>query len=165
MARGRVAEQADEIDFSWARANDVETIARRLVGQYHPHLREAAIRAYFRPKARKVHQKVVVADIRLPSPLITAIAADLEFAVDYIITVGLDRWATIPDEKRGPWIDHELCHAAGRDPETEKWTLCAHDIEEFEAVVPRWGTTWRKDLDSFAKVCVQIPLLGIKDEA
>ena len=57
-----------------------------------------------------------------------------------------------------PYIDHELCHAAGRDPETQAWTLRTHDVEEFEDIVKRWGTKWRFDLERFAVACTQMPL-------
>ena len=158
MGRRAPANEQHEVDLSWERAHDVEGIARDLIARHHPRLIEATVRAYYRPKARKVCQKTVVADIRLPSPLLKAICADLEFPVDYILTVGADRWAAIPVDRREPWIDHELEHAAGRDPETELWTLRTHDIEEFEAIVTRWGTKWRADLDGFARACMQMPL-------
>ena len=92
MARRAPVARDEEVDLSWERAHAVEKLAQGLADRYHPRLREASIRAYFRPHARKVFGKVVVADIRLPSPLIKAICADLEFPVDYIITVGADHW-------------------------------------------------------------------------
>lgn len=60
------------------------------------------------------------------------------------------------EDKREPLLYHELCHLY-YDDETEKMSLVGHDVEDFYAVVRRYGD-WQKDLEKFNMAAQQLRL-------
>jgi hypothetical protein len=70
--------------------------------------------------------------------------------------IGHDAWEKLSAEQRIIVLDHELCHAAGQDL-LGRWTLTGHDVEEFSAIIRRYGT-WTADLQLFAKEVAQLSL-------
>ena len=58
-------------------------------------------------------------------------------------------------------LDHLLCHAAGRDGETDEWKLAPHDVQEFTAVIKRHGLDGSPGLRSFVEAAKQLTLVGV----
>lgn len=77
---------------------------------------------------------------------------------DYIVWFDAEWWAEATPIQREALVYHELCHAeqaADRDGEPKfddagrpVWTIKGHDVEEFSAVVRRYGA-WSPDIRLF----------------
>lgn len=77
---------------------------------------------------------------------------------DFIMTLDAEWWAQATPLQREALVYHELCHAEHaktRDGDlrfTEEglpvWAIRGHDIEEFQAVVRRYGA-WSPDITAF----------------
>lgn len=74
---------------------------------------------------------------------------------DALIYIDHTYWVGYPD-KREPLLYHELCHLY-YDEETEKVTTVGHDVEDFYAVIRRYGD-WQKDLEKFNMAAQQLAL-------
>lgn len=78
---------------------------------------------------------------------------------DFLIVLDATWWATATPTMREALVYHEMCHcqqatdADGEPKFTDDgrpvWTIKGHDIEEFEAVVRRYGA-WAPDIARFA---------------
>lgn len=80
---------------------------------------------------------------------------------DFVILLRRSFWTheEVTPQQRRALLDHELCHAAmkydarGEPVEDERgrkvYRTRRHDIEEFRAIVERYGT-WTSDLEAFA---------------
>jgi hypothetical protein len=85
------------------------------------------------------------------------------FLPDYVVTVDAQWWADATDLQREALVHHELMHvrqALDRhgEPRINRLTgepiymLVAHDIEEFNKTVERFGL-WKGDVEQFARTC------------
>lgn len=74
---------------------------------------------------------------------------------DALIYLDHTYWVAFPD-KREPLLYHELCHLY-YDEETAKVNLVGHDVEDFYAVIRRYGD-WQKDLEKFNIAAQQLAL-------
>jgi DNA-binding Lrp family transcriptional regulator len=88
------------------------------------------------------------------------------FLPDYIVTISADFWREATDLQREALMHHELSHvqqALDRDGEPRFNTqtgepiycLVAHDIEEFNKTVERYGL-WKDDVRQFAETCARV---------
>lgn len=68
--------------------------------------------------------------------------------VDFILKFNWTAWQRLTGFQRAALVDHELQHCSF-DLEANKAVIVPHDIEEFGAIVRRWGL-WRPDLVRFA---------------
>ena len=109
----------------------------------HRHLDRAAIAYLFR---EHIEGKLGVA---------AKCSANVRFLADRDYTIEFDwqAWKALSPEQRIALVDHELCHCAGRDAKGN-WTLARHDVEEFTAIVGRYGC-WRPELQGFVRVASQ----------
>jgi predicted metallopeptidase len=150
----------EPLRIEWSRLPSAEALVEDLVPKYHQHLRSARIGCVARPKAGKRHGKTIYASIKRADDVLNVLRADDVGRFAYVIVVGHDAWEKLSADQRRIVIDHELCHAAGQDP-LGRWTLTGHDVEEFSAIIRRYGT-WTADLQLFAKEVAQlsIPLEG-----
>jgi hypothetical protein len=105
----------------------------------------------------------VYATIKRADDVLNVLREDDPGRFAYVIVIGLDAWEKLSTDQRRIVLDHELCHAAGQDPQG-RWTLTGHDVEEFSAIIRRYGT-WTADLQIFAKEVAQLsmPLEGKPD--
>ena len=76
-----------------------------------------------------------------------------------LVEVNWEAWFLLTPAQKVALIDHELCHF-GRE-EDEKtgevtYVTLPHDVEEFAAVVQRWGI-WKHDLERFARAVTDAP--------
>lgn len=130
-----------------------------LVGNHFRHLDEARFALAWR-KALKPDPdgKLVLGKCRKCSDL------DRELAeYDFVIILNREAWLEDFDpQQREALLYHELCHAGvtrGKDGEIKRdekgrivFRLRKHDIEEFSAVVERYGL-YKADLAHFAEKC------------
>ncbi len=158
MARRRAKTLSVRVE--WVRVPEADDLVRELVAAHHPHLARARIVCIGRPKAAKIHGQVVLAKFRRVSRAMNAV---LLAAVDgparqfdYVIEIGMDRWAGMEPARRRIVVDHELEHGAGQD-EKGRWGLRGHDVEEFGTIVRRHGL-WHGALRDFAKEIQQLAL-------
>jgi len=72
-------------------------------------------------------------------------------AADYILTLSNDAWKIFTAKQRRALIDHELAHIVRKETNKGiKWKLRHHDIEEFNAIVQRYGE-WLPSVTKFRK--------------
>lgn len=138
-------------------ADQAKLIGRALVAEQHRHLRKERIGYLFRKKLAgrdKIHQ---LARASLAGRKLAYYAE-----IDFLIEVNWEAWMHITPTQRVALIDHELCHFGvdeDKDGKT-KHLILPHDLEEFGAVVGRWGF-WEEGLAQFgATVREQLELLG-----
>jgi len=83
---------------------------------------------------------------------------------DFILTLDAEFWDTANERQREALIFHELMHCAqAQDKEGEPrfdpeglpvWAIRAHDIEEFNEVVRRYGA-WKEDVAAFIRAATE----------
>jgi hypothetical protein len=120
-----------------------------LVATLHRHLSDASIGYVFREDMSS-HDKTTLAKA-------SKAGSKLGFytGLDLCIDVNHTAWLNLSPEQRVALIDHELCHFGME--ETDKGTqyvLLSHDVEEFGAIVSRWGL-WKPDLHAFGRVVAE----------
>lgn len=123
-----------------------EAIGAVLVETLHRHLTDAQIAFVYREKM-KTRDKVVLAKASLAG-------SKLEFFtdIDLVVEVNWETWGRLTDEQRAAVMDHELCHFGMEEDENgTKYVLLHHDVEEFGAIVTRWGL-WKPDLRDFGLI-------------
>lgn len=136
-------------DVSYAAARQPAAIGQVLVGTIHRHLRNRDIGYLYRQKMERNGKTVLGKASKVGAKL--AYFSDLEF----LIEINWSAWAGLTARQRIALVDHELCHLGIEDTdEGEKLLMIPHDLEEFGAVVQRWGM-WQPDVANFAKVCQQ----------
>jgi hypothetical protein len=136
-------------------------ILAKVVKQWHPHLKDAAIAlAWRRGLKRDKDGLMVLGKAKKASDL------DKELKpFDFCIILNEEMWGTLNAEKRAALIDHEACHCqVSIDDETGEpkrdergrtiWRLRKHSIEEFEEIPQRHGL-YKKDLERFARICLE----------
>lgn len=152
---------SDSDEKDWVRLIAAETIVDTLIPKYHRHLSSANIVCLARPKAAKKNGKASWAKASKESPLVQALMEDKHEPVDYLIVFGKDVWDTLPPPARIALVDHELHHFLGQDDVTGEWGMEPHDIEEFAAIIKRYGP-WRPDVEAFFRNAgAQLALPGL----
>ncbi len=124
-------------------AEQPRAIGEALVRTLHKHLERAQIAYLFR---EQIEGKLGVA---------AKCSAKVRFLADRDYTIEFDwkAWKALSPEQRIALVDHELCHCGGRD-EKGNWTVQRHDVEEFTAIVGRYGC-WRPELQGFVRTASQ----------
>lgn len=136
-------------------ASPAEQIAREeLIGPYHPHLAEARILYLFTNQERKSKGKVVVAFTSKLSGAAKYLSSgdteDIDEGYDFLILISAEVWEQFTESQRRAMVDHELSHCVGEETDDGfKWTITAHDVEEFSAVIERHGL-WNREVRHFA---------------
>jgi len=158
MAKKPADPQAKE----WRRMPELDPTVADLVAKHHPHLERAHIVCVGKPKAGKKGNRYNVAKFRKVTALYRTLLGEYE-EVDYLIEVGLDQWERLEARQRRIVLDHELCHGGGQDEEG-RWTVVEHDLEEFRAIVKRYGK-WSPDVELFVDAVAQLPLAFAKESS
>lgn len=145
-----------------------EIVARLEELDEFAHLREgdAVFLFLMRAETKVKAGRVVLGEVALPrfqgglAPLGTWLLAKACGGIvpDFIMILDAPWWADATPLQREALVYHELCHCIhARDKEGELkfndaglpvWGLIGHDIEEFRAVVKRYGA-WAPDIESF----------------
>lgn len=138
---GKEKQAKKKDDLQYFDAKEAEDIAKKLIPDFHPHLKNVPIMYLFNGKKMK------------PWAQIGARSAKERFISGYffLMEVNHAQWVLLTDAQREALVDHELCHA-GIDSETGEPYLIDHDIEEFSIIVERHGL-WREDVKLFGRVC------------
>ena len=139
---------------------EAETIASELISEFHPHLDGCKIAYLFKVSAgtkRKTSgregKKITMAKTSMV-PIKTRTLFEIEGISPYIFVIEFDVniWNDLPDTSKKALVDHELLHC-GND--TDGYYIRHHGIEEFSAILQRWGT-WTQDVKEFAETAVQV---------
>ena len=130
-------------DEKYRLAPEVGIVARELIEDHHTHLSGARVEYLFRLGRWEKKHRQVLGQAKLA-------AEDIRFIADFdfIITVSLDAWNHADKHQRTALIDHELYHCtdnAGPDQDENVWGIDDHDVQEFIAVVRRYGL-WQSEL-------------------
>lgn len=122
---------------TWSEVDQtVLDLAQEIIHLHHKDLQEARIGFLFRSEASTSQGKTVWAHAEKVSAKFGPLL-DLHF----LIWIAEDIWTRIDSQKRRALIDHELCHCEMvGDPK-----MRAHDIEEFQCIIERYGF-WNVDL-------------------
>lgn len=137
-------------DFSPA-SPDLLARLDRLIAAYHPHLRDARLEVQMRDKAQANSGSVAWAEVD------TADNDAEARAFDFTVWFAADVWAKLDETQRDALADHELYHC--QYDEAGKPTLVPHDIQEFNAIIARYGLWW-PDADETRRALQQQPRQG-----
>jgi len=136
-------------------AESVESIAKRVIPDYSPHLATARMRYVFVDKASKKGGQEILGKVRR---LGGAIEHLLE--ADFLIEVAQDKWNEMSQTQREALTDHllERCHGEEDEKSGEmKWTVQEPDVQEFASILRRHGA-WNDQLISFCTIAKEIEL-------
>lgn len=126
--------------------------AARIIERYHPHLVDARVEIMVRDSVRSgMNRNSAWAEVDTPNN-----EAD-KARFDFKLWFALESWGNLTELQRDALMDHELMHC-GYDEDGEPW-LAPHDIEEFYAILGRYGAWWPNGQE-FANVASQLPDLG-----
>lgn len=126
-------------------------IAEVMIPRLHKHLRGALIGYVFREDMAGRSRLVLAKASKASGPLAWLTG------YDFLISFNFKAWKELEHAARCALVDHELSHFE-KDLETGNYFLVGHDLEEFHAIVRRWGF-WKPDLVAFAEVVkVQLEL-------
>jgi len=144
-------------------ADSVETMAQKLIPNYHAELSSARIRYVFVDKASMKSGKPVPGKAR-------RITGAMEFLTDadFVIEVAADVWNEMTSEQRMALVDHLLEYCTGEEDEEDagapmKWRLREPDVKEFGTILHRHGA-WNENLANFVNIARQIGLSEIVEE-
>jgi hypothetical protein len=139
-------------DETYCEAPSPAAIGAVLVDAIHTEISEYSIGYLFREKFSK-RGKVTLAQA-------SKVGGKLQHysELDFLIEVNWERWRMATPAHRLALIDHELCHFGidFTDQGEKKAVLVPHDVEEFSAIVQRWGV-WKRDLHQFALALATAP--------
>jgi len=116
-----------------------------LVRAIHDDIKNAKLRVVYRKKLSDRDRTRLAQASRVGGKL------NFFSGLDLLIEVNWEEWKFLSDERKIALIDHELCHFSLEidDEGKKKYVLLSHDIEEFRAIVDRWGL-WKPDVQRFA---------------
>lgn len=136
-------------DPKYKAALQAKEIARVLIDKVHKHLEKAEI-GYVFQQSMGSEDHVVLAKA-------SKVGGKLHFysALDLVIEFSWTAWQKLKLRQRVALVDHELCHFGVEETESgdTRYVMLHHDVEEFGAIVMRWGV-WLPDLVRFHKVMV-----------
>lgn len=138
-------------DPTYRAAEQCQEIGRVLVDKIHKHLVNCSIGYVFKQSLTDAWAKA------------SLVSGKLHFysGHDALIEVNWEAWKKLKPRQRVALIDHELCHF-GRDDEAI--VMQHHDVEEFGAIIVRWGP-WEPSLVAFHRVMVEQTDLFVEDPA
>lgn len=138
-------------------APQCSAIAELMIPQLHKHLHGALIGYVFREEMAG-RNRVVLAKASKAGGALAWLTG-----YDFLISFNFKAWLDLDLGARCALVDHELSHFE-YDLDTGSYFVVGHDLEEFHAIVRRWGF-WKPDLVSFAEVVkVQLELFGQKTD-
>lgn len=129
-------------------AAEVEEIARRLIPEHHKHLAAARIAYVFAESLPSRHGKTPMATAKKAPE-----AQTLLHGFDFVVTVNYQAWMLLTPAQREALVDHELSHL-GLKEDGSGWTIWAHDVEEFAAVIKRHGL-WTEGARLFGEAAAE----------
>jgi hypothetical protein len=147
-------------------AQEVEDIAKEYIEKYHQHILDFKVKVVYRftDKISKTGNKERWGNCRK----ITGLNAHLSNAENdgepyFAITIPIDIWNVLPQDKREALVDHQLCHIDAKADQEEdsdgsepvvKLSMKPHDLEEFTCVARRHGM-WQEDMEDFFEAAIK----------
>lgn len=141
---------------TYAHAGQPAAIGAVLIDAIHEDLTGASIGYLFREKM-KTRSKAIWGKAAKAGSKVEFFAEH-----DFLIEFNWQEWRHLSPMQRIALVDHELMHCGREenDKGERSWVMVPHDIEEFGAIVQRWGL-WRRDLTVFAGAVVHAHQLGL----
>ena len=126
-------------------ADVVGDIAKILIAAFHTELKDLKIAYLFREKITS-RNVVHYAKAKKADPNVRFLAE-----VDFIIEVNWTAWKKLTPRQKLALVDHELCHCTveTKNDGDDVPVIEHHDVEEFGAIVKRWGL-WQLPLQNFS---------------
>lgn len=122
-------------------AKDIEQMARKIIKTFGDlnHLDDPQCRIAYQhcDREKKSGGKLVLADTQLINEKLKVFCP-----YDFLITVYDGSCIGLDDERMQRLIYHELKHVGYEVPDGYK--IIPHDVEDFRAVIDKWGTDWVK---------------------
>jgi hypothetical protein len=143
-------------------------LGRELTSLYHSHLTNYGVRVDFlmRSDTPKVGGKEKWGEAVKVTGRNAFLATDMdlqECAAFFCVVISEPIWDDLSGYQRRALVDHELAHCwcEENDDGEVKLSILPHDLEEFRAIVDRYGL-WREDVrhmaESFRPHCGQLAL-------
>lgn len=128
-------------------AEQPAAIGKALIKVLHTELRHAKIGYVYRQKIESRGRITLGKASKVGGKL--GYFSDL----DLLVEINWGAWARLGDRQRVALIDHELLHFECEitDEGERVYKMRAHDLEEFNDIVARWGL-WREDVARMATV-------------
>jgi hypothetical protein len=154
-ATKRFAAKAKPVPGEYEQSERVEEIAKELITLHHPHLQTARI-AYLMKQADPDKPPVIKRQGKHAKAGLARTVPALYYCLtgfDFIIEIREGWWDMLTLDQQTALVDHELCHCQRDD---DGWYLVDHDVEEFRAILSRYGF-WKDGLEQFVEAA-QKPL-------
>ena len=120
-----------------------ERMADVLITQFHPELRNVAVKYLFQENMGSALRTVWGKAAKTPARWLYLTS------IDFVITFNWTVWKELTIPQRAALVDHELEHCFVEETaEGTKLVLHPHDLEEFNTTVRRWGL-WRSNVANF----------------
>ena len=148
------------------KAQEVEDIAKTHIEKYHQHILDFKVKVAYRftDKISKTGGKECWGTCKK----ITGLNAHLSNAENggeayFVITVPIDIWNELPQDKREALTDHLLCHVGAEADQKEesdgeepviKLSNKPHDLEEFTCIARRHGL-WQEGMEDFVEAATK----------
>ncbi len=132
-------------------ADDAEEMAQILIAQFHEELRSASLAYLFKEKMGG-RGWIDTGKADLANPVLKYFSG-----CDFIIKLNWTVWKAMDLVQRTALLDHELEHCGISD--SGKYEIQKHDVQEFNAIVGRWGA-YHETLAQFLRVAN--PQLGLE---
>lgn len=134
-------------DPAYKAAEQCKEIGRVLIDKVHKHLVNAKIGYLFK--------QTMGNEDRVTLGKASKVGGKLQFytGYDFVVEFNWTAWQKLKSRQRVALVDHELCHFGTGGEHDDTYTLLHHDVEEFGAIVTRWGC-WKPDLTRFHSVMV-----------
>lgn len=135
---------------------DVKDLAREIISEYFPELRNTKINYLFDLKKRLSNGKLVLGKCQKTSEVIRHLTIDEAHDEDgfvYIIYLDKCAWSNIEREDKVRLLRHELRHVL-LDPEAKNpYKIAPHDIEDFaeEVELNRDDVRWAERVANLAE--------------
>ncbi|MCG9891063.1 MAG: hypothetical protein MH252_08310 [Thermosynechococcaceae cyanobacterium MS004] len=154
-----VPDQKESGDFADCPQPVYDVLSVVLATDEHRSLSTYKFRLLFKKKIshRKGRRTLATVKILSPQERLISDGADILIVIDWFFWMG-------NPEKQEPLLFHELCHL--QLDEESNLVSVGHDLEEFRAVIEKYGD-WNRDVLPFAKAIKQFDLfeLGEKTNA
>lgn len=114
--------------------SDVEDLAREIIAEYFPQLRNEKIKYIFDMKKRTSNGKVVLGRCQKTNELLKHFTIDEsgdEEGYKYIISLDYIAWQNIVKADQVRLLRHELRHIEVDEEAKQPYKLLPHDIEDF----------------------------------
>jgi hypothetical protein len=148
--------QAKSVPIQFDPAEGVGELAKDLITNYHTHLAGVRIAYLYKNKQMKKGGRIIFATAEKCSTKVKALCtASGGEAFDFAIIINHQEWVNLTDMQRKAVLDHELLHCTVEEDEKTgetKYGIVPHDIEDFSAILQRYGPEIFEDLKRFCNL-------------